>query len=366
MKPASQFRRHRQRLTVALGLTLLLGLIGLPGQGRSCVNAEDQVFLRASSGSGESRVVGDVEEYTGVELVFRHRSGREQTFDASRVARIESLWSAPHQTARDKFREGQFQESLDAYLQALRAEKRKWVQRQQLARITWCYRNLGKLELAASAFLALYRSDPSTMHFAAIPLIWTTVPLDAAVERRAEKLLSDAAQPAGQLIGASWLITSARRVDALQALRKLSNAEDARLIFLSEAQTWRTQLATVTDEGAAGWQTRINTMPQAIRSGPYFLLGTAHARLGKPTEAALALMRVRINYPDDRLLSARSLLAAGQELAPRNPQEARAIYREIIVDYADTSAATTARQQHAKLSATSSASSVNAGGSVKE
>jgi tetratricopeptide (TPR) repeat protein len=346
MNTKSDIFGHRRSLT-----TILLAIVILPSICRSPAEAEDRVFLRASNGQEETRVVGEVEEFTGVELVMRHLSGRQQTFKSDRVVRVESNWSAPHQLALTKFQQREYQASLDAYLQALRGEKRKWVQRRQLAKITWCYRNLGKIERASEAFLALYKSDPTTMHFAAIPLVWIGAPPDVAVERRATTLLADGKQPAGQLIGASWLLTTGRRTEALQTLRTLTNAEDARIIFLAEAQTWRTQQATLTDADVTRLRTRIEAMPQAIRAGPYFLLGTAQSRLGQPTQAALALMRVRINFPEDRLLSAQALLAAGTELATINrPDEARGLYREVIVDYADTPAATTARQRHAALS----------------
>ncbi len=328
----------------------LLACACLAGLCRAPAGAEDRVYLRSPSGQGESRVVGEVEEFTGVELVLRHRSGRQQTFKAADVLRIEGQWSAPHQQALQKFQRREYQAALDAFLQAFRAEKRKWVQREQLAKMTMCYRNLGKLELASAAFIALYRSDPSTMHFGAIPLVWSGTPLDAAVERRAATLLADSNQPAGQLIGASWLLTTAQRSEALQVLRTLSNAEDGRIIYLAEAQTWRTRQATMTAADVAHLQERIDAMSVSIRAGPYFLLGAVQSRLGKPEQAALAWMRVAINFPEDRGVAAQSLLAAAGELTTiKQLDEARELYREIIVDYADTATASTAQQKHAAL-----------------
>ncbi len=319
--------------------------------GRMPASAADRVFLRTPSGLGESRVVGNVEEFTGDQLVLRHPSGRQQTFKSDRVLRVESDWSAPHQLARASFHRHRYQESLEEYSKALRIEKRTWVQRQQLAKITWCYRNLGQFEQASASFLSLYRSDTTTQHFSAIPLVWGGRPPDMAVERRAATLLADAEQPAGQLIGASWLLTTAKRPEALQMLRSLTNATDARIIFLAEAQTWRTQLATLTDADVIRMQTRVEAMPQAIRGGPYFLLGTAQALRGQPARAALAFLRIPIIFPEDRTLAAQALLATGSELETINrPGEARGLYREIIVDYADTPMAATAQERFAAQS----------------
>ncbi len=323
-----------------------LAIITFDGMGLLSASASDRVFLRTPSGIGESRVVGDVEEFTGAELRLRHPSGRLQTFKSDRVLRVESDWSAPHQLARTSFQRHKYQESLDAYLKALRIEERKWVQRQQLARITWCYRNLDQPGSASASFLALYRSDATTLHFSAIPLVWSSKLPDAVVEGRAATLLADDEQPAGQLIGASWLLSTAKRPQALEMLRSLSNAADARIIFLAEAQLWRTKLATLTDADVSRMQSRVETMPQAIRRGPYFLLGSALARRGQSAQAALAFLRIPINFPEDRTLTAQALLAAGGELETINRTgEARGLYREIIVDYADTSMAVTAQER---------------------
>jgi len=314
----------------------------------SPVRGEDRVFLQAPSGLGESRVVGEIVEFTGVELVLRHPSGREQTFASDRVRRVESDWPAPHQAALASYQQRRYQESLDGYLTALRSEKRKWVQREQLAAITWCYRNLGRLDQAAASFLALYRSDPATRHFAAIPLVWSSGLPDMAAQRRGEALLADATQPVGQLIGASWLLTTAKRPAALQTLRGLTNAADARVIFLAEAQGWRTQSAAPSDADLTRMQARIEAMPRAIRGGPYYLLGAAEARGGRPAQAALAFLRIPLNYPEDRAFSAEALLAAGGALETINhSSEARELYRELIVDYADLPTAATAQQRYA-------------------
>jgi len=348
MKTKFQSVVHPRSIISNRLMFFVVAFIGLAFTGAPRVTAEDRVFLRTASGSGTSRVVGEVEDYTGMELVLRQLGGRQQTYPTDRVLRVESDWSAPHQVALAKYQQRAYQESLDAYLQALRVEKRKWVQRQQLAQITWCYRNLGQLAQASASFMALYRSDPTTIHLPAIPLIWGASPPDVAAERRAADLLADASQPAGQLIGASWLLTTAKRAEAQQTLRALTNASDARIIFLAEAQTWRTEQATLTATDIQRMQARIDAMPGAIRAGPYFQLGIGQARLGDSERAALSLLRIPINFPEDRLLAAQALLAAGQELSrAKRPDEARGLYREIIVDFADTPSAEIARQRHA-------------------
>ena len=70
------------------------------------------------------------------------------------------------------------------------------------------------------------------------------------------------------------------------------------------------------------------------------------ARHGQSARAALTFMRIPINYPQDRTLAAEALLATGSELETINRiGEARGLYREIIVDYADTPMAVTAQER---------------------
>ena len=72
------------------------------------------------------------------------------------------------------------------------------------------------------------------------------------------------------------------------------------------------------------------------------------SRRGQPARAALAFLRLPINFPEDRPLAAQALLATGSELETIDrPGEARGLYREIIVDYADTSVAATAQKRFA-------------------
>ena len=98
--------------------TIFLVITTVNGLSLTPASAADRVYLRTSSGIGESRVVGHVEEFTGEDLVLRHPSGRLQTFKSDRVLRVESEWSAPHQLALASFQRRKYQDALDAHQDA--------------------------------------------------------------------------------------------------------------------------------------------------------------------------------------------------------------------------------------------------------
>ena len=113
---------------------------------------------------------------------------------------------------------------------------------------------------------------------------------------------------------------------------------------MAQAQIWRAQVTVADASQLAGWQQAIAQMPEAVRAGPYFLLGQAWARQGQSDKAALALLRVPLVYPENRALAARSLLEAGRCLADAGRRdEAAGLYREALEKYPETSAAADAR-----------------------
>jgi TolA-binding protein len=78
-------------------------------------------------------------------------------------------------------------------------------------------------------------------------------------------------------------------------------------------------------------------MSPPLRAGPYFLAGKALARHGRHEQAALALLRVPILYPEQRGLAAECLLlAAGQLKMLDSKAEAAALYRELKQAYPES------------------------------
>lgn len=294
--------------------------------------AQETVYL-SGSGGGRTKITGRVLDYTGRELTLELPTGRRQSFPAERVLRVETQYG-PRQTEADALlAKNHFAEALPLYLEALENEPRGWVRQQIIARIVRCHRALGRQDRAGEAFLLLVRKDPETPYFDCIPLAWMPRQPSPELETAARRWL-DRQEPAAVLLGASHLLTSSSRPGALERLKRLTTASDRRIALMALAQTWRTEVATATDEQIDAWGRLIEQMPQPLAAGPYFVLGRARAQHQQWEQAALAQLRVAILYPRQRGLAARSLMDAGRSLERLDrAEQALRLYRELIRGY---------------------------------
>ncbi len=293
--------------------------------------AQDEVTIAAEQGEGQFRVKGTIVEFTGTAIRLRSDSGAEHTYPAERVLDIATQWTADHQAARAARDAGQFARAVEQYRRAVNQETRTWARRTILAELVWCYRALGQLDAAGEAFLLLVSSDPATRDFDSIPLAWTAT--EGVSPQRAREWLARADSPAARLLGASYLMTT-ERAAALAALAELSGHEDARIAALAEAQAWRAVAFRAEPAQTALWQQKIETMPESLRGGPYFVLGQALAAQKQHDAAALTLLRVPILHGRDRQLAAAALVLAGAALAEAaQPDEARRLFQEVCDRY---------------------------------
>jgi tetratricopeptide (TPR) repeat protein len=240
---------------------------------------------------------------------------------------------------------------LAAYLRALREEPREWVQREILAQCVRCLKDLGRIEQAGDVFLSLVQRDPATRHFGRIPLGWQTGQPSGTLERKAQEWMQDSQPPAARLIGASWLLPTRHRAQAIEVLRGAAARGEASIAALAEAQLWRTRVAMADEAELQRWRGLIEQMPRELRAGPYYTLAQGLAARGQHQQAALAWMRVPILHADDdRALAAAALLsAAGQLERIGEPPQAVVLYREIVRDYAGTPSSGQARAQLERL-----------------
>jgi tetratricopeptide (TPR) repeat protein len=330
-------RRPESPPTVLLMAALLVCLLAPAA-------AEDTVYLTGSAG-GQTKISGRVLDYTGRELKLEHAAGREQSFPAEKVERVETQYGRQQTDADALFAKNQFDQALGLYIKAVESEPRRWVRRQIIAQIVYCYRALDRPERAGEAFLLLIRDDPDTLYFDCIPLAWAPRQPPADLELAARRWL-ERPEPAAQLLGASHLLAGRDRPTALRHLQRLSAGAERPAIQegismtsrwlagLALAQTWRAEVATATPQQIDGWSRLIEQMPEPLAAGPYLVLGRARAQCQQPAQAALALLRVAILYPQHRELAAQSLVDAGRELQKlgRSPEALR-LYREAVRSY---------------------------------
>jgi tetratricopeptide (TPR) repeat protein len=317
----------------------------------------ETIVVADIEGRGTSRMVGQVLEYTGEQLSLRMASGRVEMIDASRVISILEIGNANYEQARQAIEARRWEEALEQLQQALRTEQRAWVQREIVAASVGCYRNLQQLQRANNGFLALCRSDPKTHHFNAIPLSWSSAGSNPEWLAQARQQLPDPS-PIARLIAASWLLTTNDRSAATTALQMLLGEQDPRLVFLAEAQLWRTRTLAPQAAEVARWKERIAAMPVSLRGGPYLVLGQALARMGQSQEAIVAWMRIPILYPQQRPLAAEALFAAAGELSKLGDRDAaRGLYQELLREHADSPLAAQAERRLQELAKTAAEAS---------
>lgn len=307
--------------------------------------AQDTVVVTNADGRGRAMRQGEIVELTGTELKLKNSAGRVETLPAGRIVEFRTDWRADHLRARELHGTGKLGEAITAYEEAKRSEPRAWAQRQIMAERSQCLAESGRFDLAGEEFLAIVASDPATGHLAAMPLAWRSFPPDAALESRAAGWLAAGSKsPAAQLLGASWLLSTSRRSEAVQRLEELSlkrgAEDDQRLAMLAELQLWRTKVVTAKALDVGRWMDAVERMPTAVQPGGWFVVGEAYGRLKQPEEAALAYLRVPLVHRAPSILRADALLAAGKQLESLDRKEqAAGLYREVLADYGDCHAA---------------------------
>lgn len=319
--------------------------------GATTAFGEDVVTIRTGRAGQEStrRIFGTIVDLRGGRMTV-FRSGREESFDTSKIIRYETT-HLPQQIEGDRlFRARNYPAALTQYREAVEREKRNWVRREILAAMTTCRRNLGQFDVACETFLIVYEADKQTRHLNAIPLAWRSERAPPPLASRAEEWLRADEEGAAQLMAASWLLSGPRRAQAVSALQSLTDNKDKRIAQLAQAQLWRTKLVTARETEAPVWEAFVERIPEDLRAGPYFMLGQLLSRLKKPEQAALAYLRTPVLFPHERLLCEQSLFAAAKELETIGQLDAaRNIYRELLRDYVGSIYADEAKSRYQQL-----------------
>ncbi len=338
---ATRRRTPKDRLAAVVPrVTLLLAcILTIPG-----LAADTVVYKTGKDQTTQTSVTGTIADYSAGRLTIRSEAGLPQTIPAERIVQIQSDWTPAETTGDQLSRDGKLAEAVKSYQQALRDERRVWVQRQIVAKLVGSYCQLEQFDLAGGAFLRLLQSDPQTSHIGVIPLSWMTFSPTPALHQRAAAWMANTQDSTSVLLGASWLLSTAQRTAAVQSLQRLLTDRDPRVAMLAQTQLWRTRNATATIEEIQGWEAWLTRLPRDLRSGPYCVIGQAWSTKGCPAKSALAYLRVPILYGTDRRLAAAALLAAGRELEKIGQrQEAVTLYGEAVRDCPAAPAAAEAR-----------------------
>lgn len=318
-------------------------------------SAQDTVLITSTDGKSQLTRQGEIVDYTGTELKLKTLAGREEPIAASRVIEIKTTWLADHLRGRELHRAGKLDDAVTAFQQAKEREKRPWARRQIMAELVECHVERGRFDQAGDEFLRIAAEDPATPHMAVMPLPWRAMPPDAALEARAATWMSAGSKiPAASVLGASWLLTTSRRGEAIAALSqqslKRAAPDDPRLAMLADIQLWRTKIVTAKSEEVARWQAAIEKMPTEVQASGWFVVAEARARLRQAEEASLAYLRVPLVHGRPRVMAADALVAAGEQLETLGrTDQAAGLYREVLADYATCPAASEAQARLTKL-----------------
>ncbi len=326
---------------LAPGLLVLAGVLF-----QAAAIAADKVYLLPPGALRDPTVLsgGEIKDYSGAGLVYQSANGNTRRYPASHVQRVETQWLPEHRRGDELFGKGKLAEALAAYREAQRRETRRWVRRRLMAEQVWCLQNLGQWLPAAELFLALYSEDPQTPYFECIPMAWAPMTPQPPLVAKAQGWL---ANPDGVLVvlGASYLMHTPLRARALSRVNQLRFHRDGRVAALATALWWQGRLHQVEPEGVKSWEQDLRRFPPRLRVGGHWVLAQAHTRLFQPQRSVLHLLRIPVLYPRHRLLAARALLQAAEQLQRVGQhREATRLLQELAIQYDSTPEADQARQ----------------------
>jgi tetratricopeptide (TPR) repeat protein len=319
---------------------VLLLAAAIPLLSTCTAQAQDKVILQRTSLSARVTVSGLVENYTGTEITIRTETDEPpKTFPSADVVEIQTAQTDSHTRGLKLLAEGQVEQAVRELDVAVKKEPRTWVRREILAALVRCGLRRGDYATAGARFLALVKSDPTTRHFRVIPLVWAPQAIAPDARREAVTWMNGRVE-AGRLIGASLLYDDREmRKEARSVIKELSTSADDRVRVLAQMQARREE-ALAGSPGrmqTAQWQQRIDEMPEDLRAGPYFLLGRVYAARHDYELAAATLLWLPLVDDHDFRLAARACLEAGVALDRIGQHtEARTLYREVTVRFADS------------------------------
>lgn len=279
-----------------------------------CSQEQDVLVVRAASGEEKyARLVGEVVDLSSDQAIFIAKGGtREQKIAASRIAEFEPFRAPDEVLGRQRLESGDFESARDLLEKARTAENRSWRKRELAALVAQCELGLGELDAAGQRMAAIVKTDPESRLLGYLPLPWADqfkIPSQTNLSAWAGD-----SSPALKLLAASWLLAGPKRSEATAQLEKLSSGASKRIACLAEAQLWRGHIATAKPTDAQRWLQRVETFPEDLRAGPYFVAAQAAAKTNQPLRAADAWMRVALLHPTQSTLAAEAQFLAARQL----------------------------------------------------
>lgn len=300
----------------------------MPGLVSGWQDPVDTVVVRREGTDETLERRGTISQWRGAELWLETEAGSRKIGN-DEIVEVRTEWSEAALLARQALAARDFAEAARQLGEAIRGEQREWAAAELQAQLIRVLALLDQPVAATTQFLELFAADSGTRHFDAIPLAWQNSMNAADVHQSAGEWMKSRL-PVAQLLGASQLLGSPQRAEALAMLDQLSHDIEPRIALLASAQLWRAQVATVNGEGLRRWREQLERMAKPLRAGPRLVLAEAVARLESPEDAALELMAVPILHREN-LAACRSALQRAAELLDKagDPDQAARIRAEL-------------------------------------
>lgn len=299
----------------------------------SYANGQDVIYLKKSSGDGETKRKGEIVGWVGDTISIKGKTGVKD-FGTDRLIRFETAWHPGYEEGKALQAVWRYDEAIKGYASALEDEPRAWMQNIVHARLVECFLAKEDFGNAASQFRKLIDDDPQSRFRHLAPLVWTSSRPNTQQLKQAELWL-DSSEPMLAMLGASWLLGSSEK--ATQRMRRLSHGFDPLETALAKAQLWRSEKVAPNEKRMAIRIDQTRKMPEKVRCGAWYLIAEAQTKLGKEDDAIVNFMRIAINDPEQGVLAVASLYQAAELLKRTNRgQQSQALRNELKEKFGDT------------------------------
>ena len=304
---------------------------------------EDRITYRSANGE-ETRVrVGSLSQYKDGEIQFQVREGGLLKIPSARVVQLEFESGDAWEKGLESWHAGNWDEAFDLLVKAYRDEERAWAKYEIQSVILRCAYALEKYEIACDVFLQMMEDDPVTRHFHWIPLSWQRGDDDPTLIRQAERWMQSS-NSLEQLLGASWILTTAKQAQAIEVLQSLAGSGKQPLADLARTQSWRPRVPRADRDRVNTWRQAIAEIPTELRSGPNWLIAQAASRLESHDLAAINYLKVAVDENAHEALRAEALLGAARQLHDEHPRESAETLKELKNRFSQSNAWQLGRQ----------------------
>jgi tetratricopeptide (TPR) repeat protein len=310
--------------------------------------AQDKIEVRPDHHVGQATLPCTILDFTQSEIKVKLLpSGTVRTYPSDEIVKVHTPQTESHQRGLEQMHRGEYAKATESFNEALNIENRGWVRREILAQMIKAALYQGDILKAALRFQTMVEHEPDARYFELIPLDWSITESLSPARSAARGWLTDKNE-VRQLLGASILLTApdyAAQSEA--ALRSLATSTNRNVQQLARAQLWRLRLRAgdLSLLEMQRWERNLNQVPEPLRGGPCFLLGSGYAQLDRHGQAAAWYLWVPLAYHANPQLSAEASLKAADSLrAMGQSANALRLYQETAARYPNTSARQMAEQ----------------------